>query len=724
MNPKAEAPSAPHPIDPTSPTRVAVVGAGYIAEYHCEILRRLADVELTAICDVDPGRARRAATAHGAAHAVGTAAELAALGVQVAHVLVPPDLHVPVARELLEHGIGVFVEKPLALSSADARMLVELARERGLPLGVNHNAVHHPAFARLKEELGRGWIGRLEHVQVTLSVPLRQLDAADYSHWMFRDPRNIVFEQAPHPFSQLVDLIGAVRTMDVSLLGTRELNPGQVFHDRWLLAARGERGTADIHLAFGQDFTRNTLQVLGTDGSIQVDLHHNHFERERKTQWLDFWNTFLAGWRRGKLLRGSAVRGAYLWFRQTLGLGPRADAFYVGMRDSIGSFHRALRAGQQPHTDGTHGLRAIEWCEAATAGLAAAAPAPPLDVAPGPPRPGEVVVLGGTGFIGRRTVGRLLARHVPVTAVVRRRHTLPPVVVDGVRAGKIRLFVSGLEDEDGMRAALTGARTVLHLATGGGDSWDAVQRSMVQGTEALAKLCLEQGVERLLYVSSTAALYLGPDCGTEVLDDDVPADPEAERRANYARGKAAAEEALLRLHRERGLRVSIVRPAIVVGQGTPLQHSGLGLWVRDNHCVGWGMGTQAVPLVHVDDVADALERLVLFEGEELDGRALNLAARAGLSPREVVARLRKATGRDFVFHPRSLLFSQTMEVGKWLVKKAGRRKDAAFPQYRDLKSRAMHPELSCNLARDVLGWRPCEDGDELLRRMLGTEDEG
>jgi len=701
-----------------------VVGAGYIAEYHLEILKAIPGVELVAICDVDRSRAEAAAATHGAPHAVTDLAELAELGIQVAHVLVPPDLHVRVTRELLELGIGAFVEKPLALSTEDARALAALAAEKGVPLGVNHNAPFHPAFDRLLADVKSGMIGRLEHVQLTLSVPLRQLDANDFTHWMFRQPRNIVFEQAPHPFAQLVELVGAIREMDVSILGTRELNPGQIFHDRWLLAAQGERATAEIYLAFGQDFTRSTIQALGTDGSIQADLHHNHYERERKTQWLEFWNTFLAGWRRGKLLRRSAARGAYQWFRQTLGLGGREDAFYVGMRDSIRSFHASLRAGETPRIDGEHGIKVLEWCEAAVSSLLEPDPAPPLEATPGPPRPGEVCVLGGTGFIGRHALSMLLDRDVPVTAVVRRRHTLPPVVEDGVRSGAIRLFVADLADEAGLREAISGAKVVLHLATGGGDSWEAVERAMVRGTEKLAGICLEAGVERLVYTSSTAALYLGHDCGTDVLEDDPDVDPKADLRAIYARGKAEAEKALLEMHRQRGLKVSIVRPAIVVGQGTPLQHSGLGLWVRDNHCVGWGPGEHPVPLVHVDDVADGLVRIVMHEGDELDGAALNLAARAGLGAREVVERLRTATGRDFVFHPRSLLLSQVMEIGKWIVKKVGGRKDAAFPQYRDLKSRAMVPELACNLARDVLGWRPCDDGDELMRRVLGTDDEG
>jgi nucleoside-diphosphate-sugar epimerase len=257
----------------------------------------------------------------------------------------------------------------------------------------------------------------------------------------------------------------------------------------------------------------------------------------------------------------------------------------------------------------------------------------------------------------------------------------------------------------------------VHLATGGGASWEEVERAMVAGTRALGELCLAEKVERLIYVSSIAALYLGPDCGTEVVEDDFPTDPRPEQRALYARGKALAERELVRLFREKGLPVTIVRPGVVLGRGTPLQHSGLGLWVRDNHCVGWGRGNRPLPLVLVEDVADALARLAAHAGSQLDGKTLNLAARGPWTAAELVLALRRATGRDFHFHPRPLALSQAMEIGKWLVKKAGGRRDA-FPSYRDLKSRSLHPPFSARTAREVLGWRPCEEREEFLKRML------
>ncbi|HEX2644181.1 MAG TPA: NAD-dependent epimerase/dehydratase family protein [Thermoanaerobaculia bacterium] len=728
----AAAPRKPFSLRPGRPVRVAVVGAGYVANFHLEILSELSQlpglggVETVAVCDPALDRAQAAARQWNVPNAVASIAELAGLNVDVAHVLVPPDLHVAVTRQLLEMGIGVLVEKPFALSSAEGRELQSLADERGLPLGVNHNNIYHPAFTRLVEHVRSGRLGRVEHVQVCLSVPLAQLEAGDYSHWMFRAPENIVFEQAPHPFSQLHALIGKVKEAHTTILGTRELHPGQIFHDRWLVAARGERGTAEIYLAFGQGFNRWTMQVLGTDGSAEADLGHNLFSFEEKTPWLEFWNTFLAGWRRSRSLAGDAVSGAARYGASTLGLTRRQDTYFVGMRRSLRAFYEALRAGRPLPTDGTQASEVLDWCEeTAKAALAhdpAWQPSPAAIPVSSPARPGEIVVLGGTGFIGRRVVAGLLGRGLPVTTVIRRTHGLPPALLEAAGRGKLRLVRGSLEDGTALAEALKGARQVIHLATGSGDTWEKVERSMIRGSVAVAEAALAEGVERFVYVSSVAALYAGADSSvdpaTGLLEDSLEIDPQPDGRDVYSRGKMAAEQALLDLYRRRGLPLVIVRPGVVLGEGTPMQHSGFGLWVRDNHCVGWGLGDTPLPVVLADDVADALVRLAAHEGHDLDGQALNLCTRAPLSAREIVEELRRATGRDLHFHPRPLWLSQTMEIGKWMVKVAGRRPGATFPSYRDLKSRSLAPQFSSRTAREVLGWRPVEDRETLLERAV------
>jgi nucleoside-diphosphate-sugar epimerase len=324
------------------------------------------------------------------------------------------------------------------------------------------------------------------------------------------------------------------------------------------------------------------------------------------------------------------------------------------------------------------------------------------------------VVLGATGFIGKRTVAKLLEARLPVTIVARRPHALTSDVIDAVRDGRVRFFAGRLEDASTVSRALEGAHTVLQLATGNGDTWAKVQRSMVQGTRDVAQSALERGVARFVYVSSIAALYTGRDAPESIIADSTPTDPKPDERPLYARGKIAAEAALRELAASRGLPLVIVRPGVVMGAGSPPQHSGLGLWQRDNHCIGWGEGDNALPIVWVDDVADALVKIAQHRGDQLNGKALNLCARTTLTAREMVADLARVSGRAITFHPRSLALSQAMEVGKFVVKKAGRRPGVEWPSWHDLKARALVPSFGCDIARETLRWQPIEEREALL----------
>jgi predicted dehydrogenase/nucleoside-diphosphate-sugar epimerase len=707
---------------PRARRRVALVGAGYVARFHVEALAALPGVEIAAVCDRDPARAAGLAEACGAV-AAGDLEALPGHGIDVAHVLVPPDQHVEVTRRLLRLGMGALVEKPLATDSREARALGELAAERGLALGVNHNVASQPAFRRLLRLVGEGRIGRVEHVQATLAVELPQLAAGDHGHWMFRQPHHVLLEQAVHACALLQLLLGRVERATTTLGRSRRLATGVTFQERWDVAARAARGTAQLHLSFAGELPRFTVVALGSDGTAEVDLLAESLAWRETTPWVDAWDRFLSGRRWGTQLRLAARRGLAAYVRHTLGLGRRDDPFFAGMRESIASFHARLDGGERPD-DAERAAETLEWCEAIWAGRQGAgsvlgSPTPGKGGPDRGPHQDEVVLLGGAGVIGRALAARLARDGRPVTVTGRR--GVGRAAVAAHEDAPPRCLAAALDDAKSLQRAIAGARVVVHLATGGGETWEEVERRMVQGSVAAAEAALAAGVERFVYVSSIAALYVPDAAGREVRDDH-PLDPRPEARDLYSRGKVETERALRRLHLERGLPLVVVRPGIVLGGGAPLQHAGLGLWVRDAHCIGWGRGDHSLPLVTVGDVADALAAVVARPGKDLEGRTLNLCSRAPLSAAEVVAAFAAATGRALRFHPRPLAVSQVAEVGKWLLKRAGGRR-APFPSYRDLAAREMRAAFASETARELLGWRPIEQREAFLRAIFAGEGE-
>ncbi|MBI4589033.1 MAG: Gfo/Idh/MocA family oxidoreductase [Candidatus Rokubacteria bacterium] len=133
--------------------RAAVVGAGHMGQYHILVLPELVDVDLVGIVDTDAAKASQLAAQFGT-QAFTDHRELIGQ-VDVASVAVPTDQHFAVARDLLEAGIGVLVEKPMTPTLEEAKELFRLARQQGAVLHVGHVERFNGAVQELKKIVER-----------------------------------------------------------------------------------------------------------------------------------------------------------------------------------------------------------------------------------------------------------------------------------------------------------------------------------------------------------------------------------------------------------------------------------------------------------------------------------------------------------------------------------------------------------------------------------------
>jgi predicted dehydrogenase len=137
----------------TEPVRAAVVGVGYLGGFHAEKYASLEGVDLVAVADVDHARAASVAGRVGA-RALHDYRELAGR-IDCASLAVPTNAHHEIAAWLLDHGVDVLVEKPIAASAAEGRDLVERAAAGGRILQVGHLERFNPAIRSLAGILHR-----------------------------------------------------------------------------------------------------------------------------------------------------------------------------------------------------------------------------------------------------------------------------------------------------------------------------------------------------------------------------------------------------------------------------------------------------------------------------------------------------------------------------------------------------------------------------------------
>jgi predicted dehydrogenase len=127
---------------------VAVVGVGYLGKYHAEKYAASEKAHLVALVDVDQTKVRELAEKFHV-EAAGNYRDLFGR-VQCVSIAVPTRLHHEIAREFLEHGIDVLVEKPLAADISEGRDLVEIAASMKAILQVGHLERYNPAIRKLE----------------------------------------------------------------------------------------------------------------------------------------------------------------------------------------------------------------------------------------------------------------------------------------------------------------------------------------------------------------------------------------------------------------------------------------------------------------------------------------------------------------------------------------------------------------------------------------------
>jgi nucleoside-diphosphate-sugar epimerase len=334
--------------------------------------------------------------------------------------------------------------------------------------------------------------------------------------------------------------------------------------------------------------------------------------------------------------------------------------------------------------------------------------APQVKACAGTPR---ILVLGGTGFIGKELLRQLTAGGDDVRVLAR---GVAGIHADLRESGKLDCMVGDLADKDALLRAMQGIDCVFHLARANVKSWADYQAFEIETTRRVAECALEAKVKRFIYTGTIDSYYLGAKGG--IITEATPLDVQIEHRNFYARAKALSEQILAKMYREQGLPLVIVRPGIVIGRGGSPFHWGIGRWWSDAVCEIWGDGNNKLPLVLVEDVAAGLIRAMQSDG--IEGRSFNLVGDPCLSAQEYLDELDRAGRMKIQRHTTPIFKFYRDDVLKWLVKVSVRHPDRRIPSYRDWESRTAKAVFDCSAAKTVLGWKPASDRSELIQRGI------
>ncbi len=657
--------------------KAGLIGAGYISEYHVRALRRLPQVELVGLCDVDAGRAAAASQKFGT-QAFRSLVELHQAGANVIHVLTPPHTHAAVTMHALELGCHVLVEKPLTTDVEDCGRMVRKAQELGLSVCVNHSLLFDPQICAALEIVRAGKIGKVVSVDILRSSVYPPYEGG---------PLPPQYRTAGYPFRDLG--IHALYLFEAFLGPIQNVNanwtslggdPNLAF-DEWRALVQCRDGLGQFQLSWNVKPLQHQIVVQGTKGVLRVDLFSMFHTTRRSTP---------------APKAAERVLNAVGESLQTLVQVPWNAAGFVlgrvrayhGLQSLVEAFYKSLAEGQQSPVPAEQAIRVVDWTERIARQAdedhhQRVAQLAPLAHA-------EVLVTGASGSLGSAIVERLQSQGHRVRVMVRR---LPKPVPAGVE-----VVLGDLGDPEAVNRAVRGVSLVVHCGAAMKGGAMEHQCGTIVGTRNVLHACSTHGIEKLVYISSMSVVDWAGARKNQIMDEQSALEPHAELRGWYTRAKLEAERIVGSYCRENNLPTVILRPGQIFGGKIPLLTAAVARKLGRRWLI-LGNGRIKLPLIYMDDVVDGV--IAAAESALKSGEIIQLVADESLTQNEVLAR---AVGKD----------AKVIRLPRWLVFSLGKFSEMAFAMLRHqspfslyrLRSALARRTFSNSRAQELLGWRP------------------
>lgn len=250
--------------------KVGIIGYGYWGPNLTRNFAELPTSELVAIADVKEDSLRRAQSKYSQVILTKDYRDFFNLDLDAVVVSTPPATHYSIAKDCLEHGLNVLVEKPLTLNSQQAKQLIELADARERVLMVGHTFEYNSAVHALKNYIDSGELGDIYYI-----------DAARLNLGLFQRDSNVIWDLAPHDISILLFLLGR-NPISVSSQGMSCVFDG-TYDVAYLNLAFPNHISAYIHVSWLDPCKVRRITVVGSKKMIVL----NDVENEQKIRIYD-----------------------------------------------------------------------------------------------------------------------------------------------------------------------------------------------------------------------------------------------------------------------------------------------------------------------------------------------------------------------------------------------------------------------------------------------------
>ncbi len=262
--------------------KVAIIGCGKIADQHAHAISRIPNCEITSLCDREVLMAKQLGERIGVSKCFADSAQmLEETNPDVVHITTPPYGHFPLAKQCLEAGSHVFLEKPFTVHHEETLELLKVAEAKGLQITAGHNLQFTAEMGKMRKLIDDGFLGgKPTHIESHFSYDLGHVTyvgplLGNPHHWVRKLPGRLLHNIISHPVAKLVEFLGDdIEEIIATAAQSATLKACKVegVLDELRVMIRDSDGTT-AYLCFSTSFKPgiNELRLYGPMNSLLVD---------------------------------------------------------------------------------------------------------------------------------------------------------------------------------------------------------------------------------------------------------------------------------------------------------------------------------------------------------------------------------------------------------------------------------------------------------------------
>lgn len=291
--------------------KVGIIGCGKVADKHASQIQRIPGCEIVGVCDHEELMAGQLAERFAIRHHFNDVGSLLkTCQPDVVHIATPPQSHYALAKQCLEAGCHVYVEKPFTLNSEEAKELICIAEKRGQKLTVGHETQFVPVARDMRRLIHAGYLGGAPvHMESIYGYDFSDPHYArallgDENHWVRRLPGGLLQNIISHGIGKIVEHLQDETVTVLACAFTshflEDIGETGIFDELRVIISDGHRTTAYFTFSSQISPALHQFTVYGPVNSLIADHEHQTLIKAPGKSYKSYLNQFIPPFRDAK----------------------------------------------------------------------------------------------------------------------------------------------------------------------------------------------------------------------------------------------------------------------------------------------------------------------------------------------------------------------------------------------------------------------------------------